>query len=201
MLHLDHVSVFDSIIERKAWGSDESVSGHGSTVAATAILRQRLADTFAQLQIRSLVDAPCGDMNWMRHLDYRLDQYTGVDLLPRIIKKLREENFPPAYRFQIGNIVTNVLPPGDALFCRDCLVHLPFSAIHEALRLWKMADFKFIFMTTFPNRTSNSDCMVGDWRPLNMEIAPFNWPKPLLILNEDYIPPYQDKSIGVWTFQ
>ena len=76
-----------------------------------------------------------------------------------------------------------------------------FPAIHEALRLWKKADFKFIFMTTFPSRTSNSDCMVGDWHPLNMEIAPFDWPKPLLILNEDYIPPYQDKSIGVWTFQ
>jgi hypothetical protein len=60
MPHLDYVSVFDSIIECKAWASDESVSGHGSTLAATGILRRRLADAFAQLQIRSLVDAPCG---------------------------------------------------------------------------------------------------------------------------------------------
>jgi hypothetical protein len=97
---LDHVGVFDSIIERKAGGSDESVSGHGSTVAATAILRRRLADTFAQLQIRSLVDAPCGDMNWMRHLDYRLDQYIGVDLVPRIIRKLGKKNFHPLIVFK-----------------------------------------------------------------------------------------------------
>ena len=200
MPHLNYVSVFDSIIRLKAWGSDESVSGHGSTVGGTAILRRRLADAFAHLQIRSFVDAPCGDMNWMRHVEYKFDKYVGIDLVPRVINKLRKQTFPTAYNFQIGNIVTDFLPAGDALFCRDCLVHLPFSAIHAALRLWKMAEFKFIFTTTFPSRTSNSDCIVGDWRPLNMEIPPFNLPQPLMILNEDYIAPYQDKSVGVWTF-
>jgi hypothetical protein len=181
--HAAYISVFESIITCKAWGSDESVSGYGSTVASTAILRRRLAEVFAHLQIRSLVDAPCGDMNWMRHLEYKFDKYIGIDLVPRVIEKLRQEPFSTTYHFQIGNIVTDVLPIGDALFCRDCLVHLPFSAIHEALRLWRIAEFKFIIMSTFPSRTSNSDCMVGDWRPLNMELPPFNWPKSLMILS------------------
>ena len=135
MPHLNYVSVFDSIIRLKAWGSDESASGHGSTVGGTAILRRRLADAFAHLQIRSFVDAPCGDMNWMRHVEYKFDKYVGIDLVPRVINKLRKQTFPTAYNFQIGNIVTDVLPAGnfqignivtdvlpagDALFCRDC---------------------------------------------------------------------------------
>jgi len=201
MPNLDYVSVFHSIIERKAWGSDESVSGHGSTVAATAILRRRLADVFARLRIKSLVDAPCGDMNWMRHLEYELDHYIGIDLVPTLIEELKKQTFSSNYDFRVGNIATHVLPTADALFCRDCLVHLPFSVIHEALRSWKMTGFKFIFVTTFPTRRSNSDCMVGDWRPLNMEISPCKWPKPLMILNENYDPPFRDKSVGVWTLQ
>jgi hypothetical protein len=140
-------------------------------------------------------------MNWMRHLEYKLDQYTGIDLVPTIVEKLGKQTFPSNYSFQVGNIATDVLPTGDALFCRDCLVHLPFSAIHKTLRLWKLCKFQFIFMTTFPSRTYNSDCMVGDWRPLNMEIPPFGWPKPLMILNENYTPPFEDKSVGVWAFR
>jgi hypothetical protein len=179
----------------------ESVSGPGSTLAATASLRQGLDSALRSLKIRSLVDAPCGDMNWMRQFHYPFDKYIGVDIVPHLIERLTEDTFPTAYHFQVGNIVTDVLPAADALLCRDCLVHLPFNAIHEAQRLWTLADFRYILATTFHAHQSNVDCDPGEWRPLNMAIAPFYWREPhMLIPDADDLagPLFQDKSIGIW---
>jgi hypothetical protein len=53
-------------------------------------------------------------------------------------------------------------------------------------------------VTTFTQRRENLDCKVGDWRPLNMQAAPFNWGEPVLLLGEEHAPPFEDKAIGVW---
>ena len=192
--------IFERIMRSRFWPSDKSLSGEGSTIAKTIILRKRLAEAFGKLDIRSLVDAPCGDMNWMRHLDFQFDSYIGIDIVPALIERLRQDEKQSSLsrHFQIGNITTDILPLADAILCRDCLVHLPFSEIKNARSLFENAGFRYLFVTTFPNRQTNDDCAVGSWRPLNMEAAPLNWGKPIMILSEDHEPPYEDKSIGVW---
>jgi hypothetical protein len=194
-------SVFERIMRARFWPSDETVSGEGSTVAKTIVLRKRLAEAFALLGIRSLVDAPCGDLNWMRLMDYNFESYIGIDIVSPLIERLRNEKEKPdsTRHFQVGDVTTDILPFADAILCRDCLVHLPFSEIHNAHMLFKKAGFRYLFVTTFPNRKTNDDCAVGAWRPLNMEIEPLNWGKPIMILKEDHEPPYEDKSIGVWS--
>ena len=193
------LSVFDAIARQNTWGSTESVSGPGSTLDATTTLRKGLVEAFPALGIRSLVDAPCGDLNWMRHVQFPFDRYIGIDIVPAVIDRLKAQAFPPAYHFQVGNIVTDILPAADALLCRDCLVHLPFAAIEEAARLWKMAGFRFVMTTTFTEH-GNEDCAAGGWRPLNMQAAPFNWPIPDMLIpdNDGLGPPFNDKSLGVW---
>jgi len=194
-------SFFEQIAAAGGWqrGRSESLSGTGSSLEATRVLRPRLAEMLGQLSVRSLVDAPCGDMNWMRHLNYPFEKFIGIDIAPTLIGKLKSENFPPQYHFQLGNIATDILPAADAVFCRDCLVHLPYEAIFEIRRLWKIAGFRFMFATTFINRTINTDCLIGGWRPLNMQIAPFDWSQPLAVFLEDYEDAsYRDKAIGVW---
>ncbi len=194
------MSVFNVIAQNNYWGSEETVSGPGSTLDTTQILRKSLMQVFAELNIRTIVDAPCGDMNWMRQLGYPFEKYIGIDVVPMLIEKLRSQQFPAFYHFQVGNIVTDILPTADALFCRDCLVHLPFLAIQEAKKLWKLAGFKYVFATTFPQTHENQNIKIGEWRPLNMEIAPFHWSKPRLIIAEypGSAPLCGDKSIGVW---
>lgn len=196
----EDLSVFAKIAETNSWGNKESKSGPGSTLAATTSLRKGLGEVLQKLNIRTFVDAPCGDMNWMRQFQYPFEKFIGIDIVPGIIEKLRTENFPPQYHFQVGNIVTDILPAADAVFCRDCLVHLPFGLILEARRLWKSAGFKFVFATTFPNTETNTDCKPGEWRRLNMAIAPFDWSTPQLIIPDaDGLgPPSNSKSIGVW---
>ena len=193
-------AAFDRMAQHGGFsGSTESLSGPGSNLDATKVLRPRLADMLQRLGVRSLVDAPCGDMNWMRHLGYPFEKFIGVDVSPFLVEKLRAQKFPPAYHFQVGNITTDILPTPAALFCRDCLAHLPFAAILQVRDLWKAAGFRFMLATTFVRRTANEDIPFGSWRPLNMELAPFNWRNPIATIVEEYAEPeYNDKAIGVW---
>ena len=39
----------------------------------------------ASASARSL-DAPCGDGNWMAQLDYPLEHYTGIDVVPAVVE-------------------------------------------------------------------------------------------------------------------
>ena len=138
-------------------------------------------------------------MNWMRRLDYSFEKFIGVDVSPFLISKLRAQQFPPGYHFQFGNIVTDILPSADAVFCRDCLVHLPFESVLKVRDLWRAAGFRFMIATTFVKKTTNTDIPIGGWRPLNMEIAPFNWTNPIKLIIEEWTEPdYTDKAIGVW---
>lgn len=197
---MNDLSIFNDIAQKNAWGSAESISGPGSTLSATVSLRKGLLEVLKQLKIESLVDAPCGDMHWMRHLGYQFDKYVGIDMVPAVIASLHDRPAPSGYHFQVGNIVSDVLPVADALLCRDCLVHLPFKEIHEAMRLWKLAGFRYIMTTTFPRHTENVDCRPGGWRALNLQAAPFNWPAPDIIVpdNDGLGAPFDDKCLGVW---
>jgi hypothetical protein len=211
MTEATDMAVFTTIAEENRWGATESVSGPGSTLRATEILRSRLADAFARLRVRSIVDAPCGDMNWMRTLPYPFETYVGVDVVPAIIAGLRQRReFQPGrpglggtprstrYNFQLGDLTTDILPSADVLLCRDCLVHLPFAAIDQAVERIRLAGFRYLFATTFTDVLVNGDIAAGDWRPLNMQKAPFDWPEPLMVLPEGLAPPHASKSIGVW---
>ncbi len=193
-------SVFHTIANQNLWGSKESLSGPGSTLDSTVSLRSALPGILLDLGIRTLVDAPCGDMNWMRHLQYSFEKFIGVDIVPSVIEMLRKQAFPVSHHFQVGNIATDILPAADAVLCRDCLVHLPFSAIQAAARLWKLAGFKYVLATTFPDKMSNEDIAPGGWRPLNMRAAPFLWSEPVMLLidNDGVGAPDDDKSLGVW---
>jgi len=193
--------VFQQIYLNNDWGDPESVSGPGSNLAVTSLLRENLQNAFQKLGITSLVDAPCGDLNWMKHLAYDFDLYIGIDIVPELINKLRTDPALEGRYFQANNIVTDVLPTADAIFCRDCLVHLPFNMINSAIEMWKIAGFKYVMVTTFPDHAENTDCQVGSWRALNFCAAPFNWPAPTLLVSEfpeDMAWDYRDKSIGIW---
>jgi hypothetical protein len=55
--------------------------------------------------------------------------------------------------------------------------------------------------TTFPECDENKNITTGDWRIINLELSPFNFPKPLYLLNENCTEgegTYKDKSLGLW---
>src|ERR1700684_519838 len=85
-------SVFEKIYSENLWGDAESRSGTGSGLAATEKVRHGLVDTIQRLNIRTMVDAPCGDFFWLStlHLEQHLTWYKGFDIVPQVIVKNKQ---------------------------------------------------------------------------------------------------------------
>lgn len=193
----DARETFRTIFHTNRWRNQQTVSGPGSTLNATRLVRAVLPGVLADLGVKTIVDAPCGDDHWMPHLEYPFDDYLGVDIVPEIIERLQSEAASTTRRYMVGDITTDVLPTADALLCRDCLVHLPFELGLRAVSNWKKAGFKYVIVTTYPD-LAHEDIRIGRWRPLNMQAPPFGFPAPLTVIRER--PPQRDdgKSLGVW---
>lgn len=63
--------IFTSYKEIKFWQSKESVSGDGSELEVTKDLRIALEDLLNFLDIRTMLDIPCGDFNWMKAVNLK----------------------------------------------------------------------------------------------------------------------------------
>lgn len=191
---------FAEIHASNLWGADTSRSGLGSEAGATDILRRELGELFAALNVRSLLDAPCGDARWIAEADLGPVQYTGVDIVAAQIEENIAERGARG-EFLVADITCDPLPVADAILCRDCLVHLSFANIGRAIANFQQSGAKWLIATTFPDFGNNLDCADGDWRALNLERAPFGWPPPVRLLNErceEAGGGWRDKSLGVW---
>jgi SAM-dependent methyltransferase len=193
---------FQRIHDTNLWGAAASVSGLGSEIDATALLRAELPALLKRLNVTSLLDAPCGDGGWIANTDLGVP-VTGVDIVPDLIEWLRDRAAQGeiAGSYQLADITADSLPRCDAILCRDCLVHLSFANIERALQNFRRSGAAWLITTTFPEWQINRDCEDGDWRALNFERAPFLWGRPVEILNENCLEAgggWRDKSLGVW---
>ena len=175
--------VFTGIYERNLWGSPDSRSGVGSTTDATRALSEALPGLWAQYGIRALVDAPCGDCNWMSRLAPALDSYLGVD----IVQKLIEDNSRqyPQLRFRLADLTRDEMPAADAIHCRDCFQHLPTHLIRAALKNFEANGARWLFLTTNTDVPAYHDVVIGGFRPINFHSPPFNFPTPVAEIVED----------------
>lgn len=193
--------LFTNIYKKNMWGNSESVSGTGSSLTQTKTLIQELPSIIKQLQIKKIIDAPCGDFNWMKEIYKNTELYIGIDIVDEIIKRNKKEYPINNVQFFHMDITKDRLPTGDLILCRDCLVHFSFSDIHLALNNFKASQSRYLLTTTFTNLTCNHEIRTGNWRPLNLEIEPFNFPKPILVINENCTEGemnYTDKSLALW---
>ncbi|MBR0718933.1 class I SAM-dependent methyltransferase [Bradyrhizobium liaoningense] len=199
---LDLAARFDRILKTNLWGASTSVSGLGSEDLATAAIREALPPLLQKLGARSLLDAPCGDAGWIAACKLDVD-YIGVDIVPSLIEanRRRAVDGEVAGRFVNADITRDALPRADLVLCRDCLVHLSFQNIDRAVARFRDSGARYLLVTTFPGWERNEDCEDGDWRALNFERAPFDWPAPLALINErcdEGGGGWSDKSLGLW---
>lgn len=192
----DKASVFSIIYQRNHWKDMETVSGPGSSLTNTRLVRSALPAILKKYKIRSMLDIPCGDFNWMNQVDLEAIQYIGMDIVPEIVKANVGKWASSNRKFEIGDITTSVLPDVDLIFCRDCFVHFSYSDIKKAIANIKKSNSSYILTTTFQN-SSNFDIVTGNWRPVNLESPIFNLPKPLEIILEGENE-YKDKSMALW---
>jgi len=209
LTRLDLAARFTRMYETNLWDGAESRSGDGSSLAATSGVRAGLPALFRQLGVHRLLDVPCGDFHWMAHVDLSaagVTAYVGGDLVAAIVAANRARYETPDRTFVQVDLTTGPLPPvaggaADAVFCRDCLVHLSFANIARALRVVRSSGARYLITTTFLEHTANIDVLDGDWRPLNFERAPFHFPPPAAVLVErceEEGGAYADKALAAW---
>ncbi|HKO45538.1 MAG TPA: class I SAM-dependent methyltransferase [Pyrinomonadaceae bacterium] len=186
---------FSKIYRDNLWGDPESVSGRGSTLARTEKIRSALPELLRSIGAQSLLDAACGDFNWMRLVDLGDIRYTGVDVVNELINRNRQLYGGPGRDFIVADVTRDPPAQSDAILCRDCFIHLSFRDIRRTLSNFKESGSQFLLATTHVKVSKNRDVYSGGWRNINLQSAPFNFPQPLELLIEDA---ELGKCLGLW---
>jgi SAM-dependent methyltransferase len=194
--------VFEKIMALNRWSGVESRSGPGSTLSYTLNLRAELERFLETFSIHRVFDAPCGDFHWMKEVVFPADAtYVGGDVARSLIAANNERHAGAARRFLEFDVTRDEFPDVDVWFCRDCLFHLPNVAIFEALKNFTRSAIPLLMMTNHLNTTGfrNVDIEAGEFRLLDFHSEPFSLPREVLFRVADYIHPYPQREMCVWT--
>jgi hypothetical protein len=193
--------VFTDIYRNKKWLGSDSVSGLGSDPLQTRVISLAIPELIVELGIKSMHDIPCGDFFWMSRVDLGSVEYFGSDIVGELIESNKRTHARPCVHFSQANLLAGNLRRTDLMLVRDCLVHFSYQDVFIALKNITQSGSKYLLTTTFPDRSENKDIPTGRWRPINLQIAPFNLVPPVRIINEGCTEAggaFSDKSLALW---
>lgn len=194
-------SIFSHYYRANKWGALESKSGEGSCIDETEEVREYIVNIIETYSVKTILDAPCGDFNWMKMVNLDSVHYTGADIVKELITSNSNSYSKNNISFIKLDICKDPLPNNNLMLCRDALVHFSNKDIISFLANIKKSQIKYLLTTTFPETERNIDISTGMWRPINLRGFPFNLPQPILILNEKFPGKngrYKDKSLALW---
>lgn len=192
--------IFEKIYYENSWGDPESRSGSGSAIAQTNVISQELKALFKKLGVKSLLDIPCGDFNWLKEVDLEVG-YIGADIVQELIEENNKKFGNSNRHFIKLDMIQDKLPQVDIVFCRDVLVHFNNRQIFRAIKNIKQSNSKYLLTTTFPAVNKNINIVTGQWRALDLCKPPFNFPAPIEIVSEQCTEENElssSKCLGLW---
>jgi 2-polyprenyl-3-methyl-5-hydroxy-6-metoxy-1,4-benzoquinol methylase len=194
--------VFTRIYRTNGFNGDESVSGTGSALWATERIRALLPLVLNYCGAKTVLDIPCGDFHWMHevYLDEGI-RYTGADIVDELITCNLSKYGSRWYQFLQLDLLTDTLPQADVVLCRDCLVHFSHADVLRAVANIKQSGSTYLLTTTYTERNVNRSIPTGGWTAYNLKLPPFEFPQPILLINEDCrdcSPGFTDKCLGLW---
>ncbi|MBM79587.1 MAG: hypothetical protein CMJ78_03210 [Planctomycetaceae bacterium] len=193
--------VFTDIFKENFWQGKDSVSGTGSDLDQIGLISERLPVLFKALDVRSVLDLPCGDFLWMKDVDLSDVEYVGADIVKELIADNVVNFAREGVRFEHLNLLDGPLPATNLILVRDCLVHFSYADIDRALNTICNSDIEYLLVTSYTGERENKDILTGQWRAINLERAPFNLPKPLQAINEGCTEgdgAFADKALALW---
>lgn len=188
----DRKSRFDAIYRGGLWHSGESGSGQGSEVAYTENLRRWLPGVIRDHAITSIVDAPCGDFNWIQLVLNEVPvPYQGFDIVDHVIAHNAETYGSDLIKFAVADICKDPLPDCDLLIVRDCLFHLSEADIDLVLKNLARVNYRFLLTTTHftGDGFQNSDITSGDFRIMDLFQPPYGFKEEAVLDRVDDFPP------------
>lgn len=174
-------NVFDRIYRDRIWGTNErgvGRSGFGSTLEFTKFYRVFLQDFLAAHDIRTVVDAGCGDWEFSREIDWSGIDYLGCDIVESVIAENTRRHGAPNIHFVACDITATDLPRADLLIVKDVLQHLSNQDIERFLEQLEKYEHVLIINDVDPDTfsASNQDIRTGEYRPLDLTRPPFDLP-------------------------
>jgi alpha-maltose-1-phosphate synthase len=196
-----HQATFTKIYQTNYWGNPESRSGPGSMIRYTANLRRHLPELFRKYNIATVLDAPCGDYNWMRLVvESTPIQYIGADIVQDIVESNQPFTSDRASFLQL-DITTQPLPKADLMICRDCLFHLTYEDTKAFLVNFIEANIPYLLTTTHKNnqKFSNRNIKTGDFRRIDLFSAPYNLHRKPQERIDDWMSPEPEREMCLWS--
>lgn len=204
-------TVFTGIYNNYSFGSYESRSGPGSTLEETEPVRIGLVNLIKKREIKSILDVPCGDWNWMKEISHVFEDYTGGEIVEECVRVNTETYGNEKIKFIVFDILKDTIPKADLLIVRDLIGHYPINQGKIILDNILKSDCKYLLTTTTLNvlrggvysKYENREVeQVGRHYMVNLLGEPFNLPKPLEYIEEiPRIDNYNDgerKVLALW---
>jgi hypothetical protein len=176
---------FSAIYKHSYWGSRESASGGGSTLTSTEVFRDELERLIDDMNVKVLLDAPCGDFNWMQHVRTPPGmKYIGADIVRDLIAKLNLKYGNDQRQFISLNLIDDAHPKSDLWLCRDALSHFSLADIFKTLENFLASKTEHCLISNFVQVQENTDIKTGFHRAINLLKAPFHFPPPDIFLQD-----------------
>jgi SAM-dependent methyltransferase len=169
------LDAFRHIYETDHWNGG---SGEGSAVDATEAYRRVLETVVASSDVRTIVDAGCGDWQFSRLVDWAGKRYTGLDIVPEVVGANRAAFARGTVDFVAADIRTGQLPAADLLVCKDVLQHWDVRSVEQFLTR-NLGRYRYALLTNdlasvhIAAEMLNADIPIGHWRTLDLERPPF----------------------------
>ena len=144
-----------------------------------------------------MLDAPCGDYNWIQKIERGNVRYIGGDIVKALVESNTNNFEDETTSFVQLDITKDALPDVDLWLCRDCLIHLSFDLIEETLANFERSNVRYLLASNYPEVTENHDIPTGHVRMLNMTLQPFSFPAPLTTIG-DPAEDYPSKELALW---
>lgn len=203
--------IFTSHYNTNFWSSSESASGPGSEIRNTEKIRSDLSRILNEYKVETMLDAPCGDWNWMQMVDLSSCEYIGADIVSELIEINNDKYAKDNVSFTTLDISMDSLPKVDLVFTRDCLFHFSDEDLRKTINNIKASGSKYLLTTSFmgksyldSGRVVNQEIETGGWRCLNLELEPYNFPEPIDRIMEQHPDLDEDnanKSMAMWIIE
>ncbi len=150
--------IFSQIYSTGRWGGDGKFDS-GTGTADESVVDPYVVTVRSEIEKLGLsgarfVDLGCGDFRVGRKIATLSGSYTGVDIVPALIRHLEQSHGRDGISFRCINMIEDPLPDGDVCFVRQVLQHLSNDQILKILP--KLAAYKYVFVTEhIPNRTKS----------------------------------------------
>ncbi len=168
---------FQIIFRNNYWNEKETVSGEGSTLDNTENIRRVLPEILSELNIKSIIDVPCGDFKWMKLIINNMKvKYTGGDIVEDLINYLNIKYSNSNISFIKKNIIEDKLEYHDLLIIRDLFVHLPNREIIRVINNFIDSKIPYLLVSNYcdSNESTNPDIQMGFFRNVTLQKEPFN---------------------------